>query len=257
MGWLQDLFQQKKTPTNEMNVQQWNSIPFMKKVEMQRAYNTDQNLAKQGIVSPIPARPQPVLSLPKPDYLSGIKKVAGGVQNTAGGFKEIMGKMFQPKANAQMPVQPSPTPTPAPYRFDPSVVGVKIPKDYTFQEPTGPLAQAFRDYIPKEATQAAVAFWAENATHPYDPEGYNFNTPGDKQVTPGFEGSGDYGPGQINSKTLTDYLMTDPKQMAEIGVSTVEDLKNPIKAVRFAKIIKDHQGWGAWKGWKNKGIEGL
>lgn len=162
----------------------------------------------------------------------------------------------------ETPIQPSPIPKPTSikqpeFRFDPSTVGIEIPSKYTFVPPTGVFAEALRKNFPKEATQAAVVGWAENATKPFDPDGYNYNTPGDKQITPGFEGSGDYGQMQINSKTMEDYLRRMPDKMKEIGISSVNDLKDPNKVAAFSALIRKYQGWGAWKGWQNKGITGL
>ena len=96
-------------------------------------------------------------------------------------------------------------------------------------------------------------------SNPYSSEGYNYNTPGDKRVTPGFEGTGDYGPWQINSRTMEDFMRRYPKTVKKMGITSVEDLKDDIKSTKLAKLIQGEQGWtnkggGGWKGWVDKGI---
>ena len=143
------------------------------------------------------------------------------------------------------------------FQFDPSTVGITIPSEYTFQPPTGKIAQGLFNAFPKEATQAAVAAWAENASNPYDANARGWNNPAYSRTTPGFGNTYDNGPMQINEKTFADFLRRHPDEMNSIGATNPNATFDPIIAPLIAKLIQGEQGWGAWKGWQNKGVTGL
>ena len=104
------------------------------------------------------------------------------------------------------------------------------------------ISQEVQDTFGKEAGRAAVVMGTENPE--YDP-------------TATYQNKGDAGQDtglfQINSKTLEDFIRRKPKQVHEIGVTSVEDLKDPIKNIRMAKIIFSEQGWKAWYAPRDKG----
>jgi hypothetical protein len=253
---------------------------FAQRIKQLLEFKKQQQYQKEGIKSPLGTVANPEVVNPDPGigtkavmyFQDRIKNLVNNIRQTV---QQPPQQNVQAKQNTPTPsptafstprptMMPTatPTPTPAPmqptnFKFDPSTVGVKIPAPYKFVPPTGAFAEALRRNFPKEATQAAVVGWAENASKPFDPQGYNFNTPGDKRITPGFEGSADYGQMQINNKTMLDYMRRMPEVMNSIGIQSVEDLKDPNKVAAFSAIIRKYQGWGAWKGWGNKGVTGL
>ena len=58
----------------------------------------------------------------------------------------------------------------------------------------------------------------------------------------------DYGLYRINSATLEDELTRNPEVMSQLGVSTTEDLLNPVKNIKFARYLQQKYGWGRWYG---------
>lgn len=178
------------------------------------------------------------------------------VTPTAAPRKSFFSFLNRPSPTPTATPTPAPKPEYVPY-FDFNKYA-NIPKEYqaSLAQPSGQLGREIMTNFDKtgEATPAALTALSENMSQPYSTEGYNFNTPGDKRVTPGFEGSGDYGPWQINSKTMEDYIRRFPRQTAAIGIRSVADLKDNIKSTKLARMIWNTQGAGAWKGWVNKGI---
>jgi hypothetical protein len=241
-------------------------MKFKDRVNQYREMMAQQKLAKQGIVDPRGTIPSPEIPLVKQSlgekavnyFGNAIQNFGKGIANKIGtGINNIIPqKQIQMKFTQPTPT-PTPTPTPSNFQFIPKTVGITVPEPYKFQPPQGIMADAIRKSFPQEATQAATVAWSENATNPYHTEAYNFNTPGDNRITPGFEGSADYGPFQINDKTMQDYIRRMPGEMMKIGVNNVKDLKDPYKASAFAALIRKFQGWKAWKGWQDKGVTGL
>lgn len=104
------------------------------------------------------------------------------------------------------------------------------------------ISQQIQETFGKEAGRAAVVAGTENPS--YDPKA--------QYVNPGGRGT-DIGIFQINTNTLTDFLRRHPKEFNKIGVDSPDDLYDPIKNIKVAKIIMDEQGWNAWYGPRNKG----
>ena len=61
-------------------------------------------------------------------------------------------------------------------------------------------------------------------------------------------GSEDRGLFQINSDTFNDFWARKQNLMRAAGISNYNDMYDPAKNARMAKIIKDEQGWKAWYG---------
>lgn len=192
----------------------------------------------------------PIPETPKPTWMDKIKDAISSFTNPEP-IKIVFNQPAQATASAQVLGEQ----TPQPFQYDLTKSGITIPEGYTFVPPTGALDLAIQQTFPDEATKAATVALSENMASPYNAEGYNFNA--GANTTPGFEGSGDYGPWQINNFTMQDYIKRMPTIMQAMGISTVEDLKDPVKSTKFAKLIRDYQGWKAWKGWQNKGISGI
>lgn len=140
---------------------------------------------------------------------------------------------------------PTPMPTQAPqlpprsFDFEP----YRVSGDFTPPPMPDYLAKLVWDMFPNEATKAALTLGTENLG--YNPNAYNYNS----------DGTGDYGMAQINSGTLADFLKRKPNTMRRIGVSSVEDLRDIVKNLQMAKLIREEQGWGAWYGPKNRGFD--
>lgn len=62
------------------------------------------------------------------------------------------------------------------------------------------------------------------------------------------DGSIDRGLFQINSNTFADFQRRKGDLMAQAGIRSYEDMFDPAKNAKMAKIIKDEQGWAAWYG---------
>lgn len=75
------------------------------------------------------------------------------------------------------------------------------------------------------------------------------NTQFDPSVTvKNKNGSEDRGLFQINSRTFEDFLRRKKDLLAENGIKSWDDMLNPEKNIKMAKIIYDEQGWKAWYG---------
>lgn len=154
-----------------------------------------------------------------------------------------------------MPPKPTNTPIPTPksggsipyFDYEP----YRVSGNYQPPQPPPDVARSvFAKFEPtKEATKAALTMATENGR--FDPHAYNFNS----GATGMFANSGDYGPFQINNVTMRDFQRRMPNTMKRIGVNTVEDLKDLKKAMDFAEIIKNAQGWDAWYGPGNRGFD--
>lgn len=156
---------------------------------------------------------------------------------------------------------PTTTPTAIPLqnhyvpRFDFRGYEIRRPgfEGKTIPQPPPKIAKIIYETFAKtnEATPAAAVAWSENGT-------FNPNVVGE----PNYNGTRDYGLFQINSGTLSGLLNRRPKQMAAIGVKTVEDLKDPKKNALVAQLIRmderwaSSQPWGQWYGWQGKNTEG-
>jgi len=124
----------------------------------------------------------------------------------------------------------------------------QYPSSRGFQptQPPAQLATLIRQNFPNEATPAAAVAWAEN-------KGYR---PGAVSL-PNANLSRDYGLFQNNSATLADLMKRKPQLIKSLGINSVQDLFDPAKNVRLAKVIKDEGGWGRWFGWQNLGFKNL
>ncbi|MBK9272861.1 MAG: transglycosylase SLT domain-containing protein [Saprospiraceae bacterium] len=87
-----------------------------------------------------------------------------------------------------------------------------------------------------EADDAMRVLQGENA--PLDPRAVNINT----------NGSEDRGLFQINSDTFADFQRRKGNQMRKAGITSYDDMFDPVKNAKMAAIIKDEQGWKAWYG---------
>lgn len=119
---------------------------------------------------------------------------------------------------------------------------------YVPAQPPREMAQLIYEEFPQEATKAALAASTESG---FNPNAYNFNS-GAKGM---YANSQDYGLFQINDVTLKDYMRRFPKQVKALGINSVEDLRDPRKNAKMAKLIRQYQGWGAWYGPKNRGFQ--
>jgi len=60
------------------------------------------------------------------------------------------------------------------------------------------------------------------------------------------EDSVDRGLFRINNGTFYDYLRRMPALLKQADITNWDDMLDPVKNMKMAKIIYDHQGWGAW-----------
>lgn len=60
------------------------------------------------------------------------------------------------------------------------------------------------------------------------------------------DGSIDRGLFRINSNTFADFMNRKPQVLLQNGISSWDDMLNPLLNARMAKIIFDEQGGGAW-----------
>ncbi len=157
--------------------------------------------------------------------------------------RKLSPKMISPVPETQPKPSVTPTASPAPtgyFNYEP----YRKSGNFKPSQPPPKIATSIWKEFPNEATQAALVAATENQR--FDPNAYNFN-PKDK--------SGDYGIMQVNNRTLEDTQKYYPNTTKRMGVSSVEDLKNPEKNIKLSKLIKNRLGWGAWYGPKNKGFD--
>lgn len=190
------------------------------------------------LISPIPDSMRMIPPRPDPNAIPEFETV----EPSARKYMNIEGEapMVQPTAT------PTPTATPEPPasnsldEFNPEQY--RVEGNFEIQPLPSELAEQVKETFGKEAGRAAVVMGTENPQ--YDPEATYEN--------PGGRGT-DVGLFQVNTNTLDDFLRRKPKKFEEIGVDDAEDLKDPIKNIKAAKIIMDEQGWNAWYGPRNKG----
>ena len=122
-----------------------------------------------------------------------------------------------------------PTPTPVPVK----------PQTKTQELPTPPkeISDLIDAVFGKFSDVAKKVAASENST--FQP---------DLDSPPNSDGSFDRGIFQINSNTFNDYMRRMPNLLKKNGITSYEDMKNPLLNIRMAKIIFDYQGWDAWKG---------
>lgn len=122
------------------------------------------------------------------------------------------------------------------------------------------IKQIFGEY----ADQALVVLAKENARREtgkevdktnegYDAGNNPFHAPsktkiaeGDVLGDDGLWHSIDRGLMRVNSRTFFDFLKRKPELLAANGISSYEDMLDPVKSVIFARILFNEQGWRAW-----------
>lgn len=236
------------------------------KAEQYKAYllqefNKRQGM-NQGVVSPVQDMQNPLPSEQDPGplgkaYMNVTNKIQGFKTNLKNTFS--LGTRIQAKAPvAERPtVTPMPTRTPTPTPLPTPMPGMpayfdydkyRVKGDYQPKQPPQEIANTIWRENPKDATRSALIAATESG---FNKDAYNFNS----QASGRFKDSGDYGLMQINSVTLQDYLRSHPKQLQSMGIRTVEDLKDPKKAIKLSQLIAKVQGHGAWYGPKNRGFD--
>ena len=162
--------------------------------------------------------------------------------------------------NVKEVVMPAQESTPSPIQtlagvqdFDSQREQYRVQSDFILPKTPMAIQQKVKEVFGAEADKALTVLGTENPR--LDANAYNFNDPNDPRVSPAFRGSGDYGMFQINNVTLQDFQNRFPDAVAKIGIRTIEDLRDVDKNVKMAKLIRDKQGWGAWKGWQNQGFD--
>ena len=88
----------------------------------------------------------------------------------------------------------------------------------------------------KQTKNALRTLQGENARYRFDAENVNRN------------GSIDRGLFQINSDTYNDFVRRRPELLQRAGISSWDDMFDPMLNARMARIIWDAQGWAAWYG---------
>lgn len=99
-----------------------------------------------------------------------------------------------------------------------------------------PYADAIGSAFGQEAADAIRVLKGENVNH--DAQARNKNN----------DGSEDRGLFQINSNTFNDFWNRKQNLLRQNGINNYNDMYDPVKNARMAKIIKDEQGWKAWYG---------
>jgi hypothetical protein len=158
-------------------------------------------------------------------------------QKAQGFFRGRQQEMVSPLPKTTPAPSATPTPNSPLYDFAP----YRQSGNFEIKQPPQALGSAMRDIFGDKAERAAVIAGTENPS--YDPNATHVNK----------NGSIDYGIFQVNSNTLQDFIRRKPRKMQEIGVNSPDDLKDPIKNMKTAKLIYDEQGPGAWYGPKGKG----
>lgn len=134
---------------------------------------------------------------------------------------------------------PSPTPTPSPSKLPP---GVQSTSDIVPPQPPEEFSKIVDSIWGSLAPKAKIVMWTENGG--FRPDAINENTNGTKDI----------GLFQVNTGTFDGFLKRKPQLMQAHGLSSYQDLFDPVKNAQMAKLIFDEQGWGAWYGPKNKGF---
>jgi hypothetical protein len=189
---------------------------------------------QEKLISPVPeSTPTPT---PDPFIQKGWEKTG---ENSYKWPDEVQAQQPQPQQQPQPePQQPQPAEGSPLFDFEP----YQKTGNWEVQQPPSQLGAALRQVFgDDDAEKAAIVMGTENPA--FDPGAVYENDNGSK----------DTGLFQVNSNTLADFLRRKPKQMAAIGVDGEEDLVDPMKNMKVAKLILDEQGWGAWNAPKNKG----
>ena len=205
--------------------------------------------APQKIISPIPeSTPTPT---PDPWVEKGFTKAGGGYYKVDDKSKSYIDKDKIPSdviknIDAQYEAKIGQKPTPVPSNSMLNDFGdfnqYRVSGNYEIPKMPDEIAEQVKETFGKEAGRAAIVAGTENGR--YDPTATNDNG-GGRGV--------DLGIFQINSNTFNDFMRRKGKQFHAIGVDSFEDLQDPVKNIKAAKIIYDEQGWNAWYGPRNRG----
>jgi hypothetical protein len=184
------------------------------------------------------------------------------VQNLLGMFKGKEDKLLSPIPDTT-PV-PLPTATPDPEQiarqmtmdYNPYIVDQsKINKNYPQGLPQPSLEQKQRilSISPEDATRSAILKIAETGGFNDYPEDYTGNT--NKTI--------DRGPNMINSGTFYDMWNKEGtikgtyphrERMINRGITSFEDMKDPVKNEKMMDLVRKAQGYEAWYGPEDKGF---
>ena len=118
----------------------------------------------------------------------------------------------------------------------PPVYSGKSGETVTSQNINSPYANILASIFGNEAADSVRVLAGENSGH--NARARNKNT----------NGSEDRGLFQINSDTFNDFWARKQNQMRAAGITNYNDMFDPAKNTKMAKIIKDEQGWKAWYG---------
>lgn len=143
----------------------------------------------------------------------------------------------------------SPTPTASPMGTDSGQIPLRT--DQGTIRPPRNIEQIIMDVFgpTNRATEAASVL-----NHPLSMGGAGKMTRGENQ---GFktgrevdignrDGSIDRGLYRINSNTFADFQRRMPEVLEANGISSWDDMLDPLLNTKMAKIIQEQQGWGAW-----------
>ena len=129
---------------------------------------------------------------------------------------------------------PTPTPTPIPWY----VRDIPIEKRPYAKE----IATAWKD---KKGIAHQILRWIDPVTGDIKGENVSYAN-GPQMDVPNKDGSIDRGLFRINSQTFADYMRRMPDRLRALGITSWDDMLDPLLNARMARLIYGYQGAGAW-----------
>lgn len=131
---------------------------------------------------------------------------------------------------------PTSTPTPTPQ-----------PEEKKWQETYSTLLPVFGEDIDKWMRVLRWGDVKKGGKYGVDYGGENLSlNPRAENINP--DGSIDRGLFQINSKTFADFQRRKGDKLKKLGITSFDDMFDPVKNAQMAKLIWEEQGFGAWYG---------
>jgi len=167
------------------------------------------------------------------------RNVAEGVRiaATTKAYEPEEKKIIPPPPEEKKIIQPpEPTPTPIPKLIPTSQRWIpRTPFDKDIETIFGKKAREAKQVLKYQTPEGR--FVGENTQFIFGSEG-DWTNP-ETGIT-------DRGLYRISSKTFQDFMIRKPKLLQANEIYSYDDLLDPIKNIRMAKIIYDEQGWRAW-----------
>lgn len=230
-------------PTNQPNAYQVQSVTPTPTMAPQRMPTITPTVSPVASRRTLAAKTTPTPS-PQTSALSqaqvAVKKIRDAGKGQGLSDKQIM-DLYSKHGEKLLAgiAQPSPSPT-----FAPAAPGRWQYKGADLPKPPPQMVDIVKKIFGPDADDALAVAASENGT--FQP---------DRDSPPNLDGSVDRGWFQININTFNGLMKRRPDLMRQAGITSYEEMKDPIKNTLVAKMVYDEGGWGRWYGPSRVGLQ--